>query len=48
MDRSIIQNFISGSLIGYILFSLPNKRERGEEDIEKEVIYRFIEKEKDY
>ena len=48
MDGSIIQNFISWSLMGYTLFSLPNKRERGEEDFEKEVIYRFVEREKDY
>ena len=31
MDRSIIQNFISGSLIGYTLFSLPTKREKAED-----------------
>ena len=31
MDRSIIQNFISRSLIGYTLFSLPTKREKAED-----------------
>ena len=31
MDRSIIQNFISRSLIVYTLFSLPTKREKAED-----------------